>query len=61
MRLSRYLQTKTRQPEFLWRMVIGILVVGVGLGFVAQQVCQPEATKATVEAKKPKPGISWNL
>jgi len=40
-----YLQTKTRQPEFLWRMVLWILAVGVGLGFVAERVYQPDATK----------------
>lgn len=44
-----YLQTKTRQPEFLWRLVIGILAVGIGLGFVAQRVCQPTAKLAQPE------------
>ncbi len=36
------LKTKTRQPAFLWRMVIWILAVGIGLGFVAQKVWPPQ-------------------
>ncbi len=30
----QYLQAKTRSPAFLWRMVIGILAVGVAIGLV---------------------------
>ena len=37
-----YLRTKSRQPEFLWRMVLWILAAGVLLGYVAQQVTQPQ-------------------
>ncbi len=38
-----YLKTKTRQPAFLWRMVIWILAAGIGIGFVAEKVCQPQS------------------
>lgn len=37
-----YLQSKTRQPEFLWRMVIGILVAGVVVGYALQAVRSPQ-------------------
>ena len=37
-----YLQSKTRQPAFLWRLVIGILAVGIGIGFVADKIRQPK-------------------
>lgn len=40
-----YLKTKTRQPAFLWRMVIWILAAGIGLGFVAQKIYPPQATE----------------
>lgn len=30
----RWLQSRTRNPQFLWRMVIAILVAGVGIGLV---------------------------
>lgn len=36
-----YLKTKTRQPAFLWRMVIWILAAGIGIGFVAEKVWSP--------------------
>ncbi len=32
-----YLQQKTRTPAFLWRMVLGIVMVGMFAGFAAQQ------------------------
>ena len=35
------LRVKTRQPQFLWRMVLWILAAGVILGFAAQEVCSP--------------------
>ena len=40
------LRTKTRQPAFLWRMVLGIIATGIVLGFVAEKVWQPGATLA---------------
>lgn len=36
------LQAKTRQPKFLWRMVLGIIATGIVAGFVAQAVWQPK-------------------
>lgn len=41
MNWQSYLRTKTRQPEFLWRMVLSIVGLGVVLGFAAQTICQP--------------------
>ncbi len=35
-----YLKNKTRQPAFLWRMVIWILAAGICTGFVAEKVCR---------------------
>lgn len=40
-----YLKTNTRKPEFLWRLVLWILAAGIGLGFVAQRICQPESMR----------------
>ena len=37
-----YLRTRTRQPEFLWRMVAWILAVGVLTGYAAQELWQPD-------------------
>jgi len=37
------LRNKTRQPEFLWRMVIGIIAAGVVTGYAAQYFWQPAA------------------
>jgi len=66
-----YFKTKTRQPAFLWRMVIWILAAGVGLGFVAQKVYPPQAPgvqkpPATSDAGEPleklaKQGDWWQL
>jgi len=42
-----YLQTKTRTPAFLWRMVIGIIATGVVVGLVAQQFRGPAADPST--------------
>ena len=36
MTLRHYLQLKTRTPAFLWRMVIGILAVGIVGGFLVE-------------------------
>lgn len=41
MNLRSTLQSKSRQPRFLWRMVIGIIVAGIGIGYIAQSICQP--------------------
>ena len=38
------LRMKTRQPAFLWRMVIGIIAVGITLGFIAEKVWHPSTT-----------------
>lgn len=46
---QHYLRTRTRQPEFLWRMVIWVLAAGIGLGFVAEKVFQPGQTKSKQE------------
>lgn len=42
---QNYLRSRTRQPEFLWRMVIWVLAAGIGLGFVAEKVFQPGQPK----------------
>ena len=54
------LRLKTRQPAFLWRMVLGMLAVGVVLGYVAEKVWltgasyhqQPIASQAAWENLK---------
>lgn len=57
MNRSSYLKAKTRDPAFLWRMVIGIVAAGIGLGYVAQSVFQPEpATLVSQESFAPKSG-----
>ena len=43
MNWRRTLKSKSRQPRFLWRMVIGIIIVGIALGYLAQTICQPTA------------------
>lgn len=43
-----YLQSRTRRPEFLWRLVIGILVAGVVIGYVAEKVWRSEQTAPEV-------------
>ena len=35
------LQSKSRQPQFLWRMVLGIIVAGIAMGYLAQAICRP--------------------
>lgn len=35
------LQSKSRQPQFLWRMVLGIIVAGIAVGYVAQSIYRP--------------------
>jgi len=35
-----YLRVKTREPAFLWRMVLGIVLAGVVLGLVAERISQ---------------------
>ena len=35
------LQSKSRQPRFLWRMVISIIVGGIIVGYLAQSIGQP--------------------
>ena len=40
-----YLQTKTRQPAFLWRMVLGIIAAGMAVGFVVQHFSHPSARR----------------
>ncbi len=52
------LKTKTRQPAFLWRMVIWILACGIGLGFVAQKVWPPETV---LGAKEFSANTAWDL
>ncbi|MGI9427984.1 MAG: PrsW family glutamic-type intramembrane protease [Bythopirellula sp.] len=47
----QYLQSRTRQPEFLWRMVIWILAAGIALGFVAEKTWQPQQTDAAAEVQ----------
>ncbi len=36
------LQSKTRQPAFLWRMVAWIIAAGIVAGYAAQYFCAPE-------------------
>ena len=36
-----YLRTRTRQPEFLWRLVIWVLAAGIGSGYVADKFWRP--------------------
>ena len=43
------LQSKSRQPQFLWRMVLGIVVAGIAIGYLAQSICRP-SEGAQVEA-----------
>jgi len=43
MNWNSYLQRKTRDPAFLWRMVIWIIALGVVTGFLAQYWLQPQA------------------
>ena len=38
MHWRQYLRGRTRNPEFLWKMVLGILLAGVVLGFVVQWI-----------------------
>ncbi|MCA9230765.1 MAG: PrsW family intramembrane metalloprotease [Planctomycetales bacterium] len=37
-----YLKVKTRDPAFLWRMVLWIIAAGIVLGYVAQYFWQPQ-------------------
>ncbi len=39
-----YLRSRTRSPEFLWRMSLGILLAGAVLGFFAQWILARSAT-----------------
>lgn len=55
---QRYLQIKTRQPEWLWRVAIGIVVAGALAGLVAQwlppgvrQALIPKVDAATAQAE----------
>ena len=53
MNWRRTLQSKSRQPRFLWRMVLGIIVAGVALGYLAQSICQPKrVTDLEVEQRE---------
>ncbi len=49
MNWQSYLRTRTRQPEFLWRMVIWMLAAGIGVGYVAEKVYQPKHTEQRAE------------
>jgi len=52
-----YLRAKTRDPAFLWRMVIWIVAAGVGLGFAAQSIFLPEPqAEASLESHALKNG-----
>ncbi len=42
-----YLRSKTRDPAFLWRMVLWIIVTGIVLGYVAQSFRQPPGVADT--------------
>ncbi len=55
MNWQSYLRTRTRQPEFLWRMVIWMLAAGIGVGYVAEKVYQPTRTEQLTESKE-RPG-----
>ena len=37
---TSWLRSQTRRPEFLWRMVLGILLIGAAAGVVADLVCE---------------------
>ena len=56
------LKSQTRQPEFLWRMVLSILAAGIGLGFVAQRVSRPDAAKsvATQQEQENRSDPAWD-
>lgn len=57
MNRQRYLQAKTRDPAFLWRMVLWIIAAGVVLGYLAQFFWQPmPQTKEALESLAPKSG-----
>lgn len=47
---KNYLRTKTRNPAFLWRMVIGILVAGVLGGLLAERSFQHRGAAAEMLA-----------
>lgn len=55
---QNYLRTRTRQPEFLWRMVIWILAAGIGLGYVAEKIWQPDT--AVSNEQKAKQTEGWD-
>ncbi len=46
-----YLRVQTRRPEFLWRMVVWILAMGIGVGFAAQSFWKPTSGDAS-EARR---------
>ncbi len=52
-----YLSSKTRQPAFLWRLVIWILAAGIALGFVMQRRWQPNTTSSEVKLQSIE---AWN-
>jgi RsiW-degrading membrane proteinase PrsW (M82 family) len=51
-----YLRVKTRDPAFLWGMVIAILVGGAAIGLAVDMMVEPwMGPAATVEALEPEP------
>lgn len=42
MQLQPYLRSRTRHPEFLWQMVVGILLVGAAIAYLVQGDPQPD-------------------
>ena len=51
----QYLQSRTRRPAFLWRIVIAILVVGVAVGIAVEGrfAAPPEAARQLEQAVAP--------
>ena len=49
MNWQSYLRSRTRQPEFLWRMVIWILAAGVGIGYLAERIYQPNSANKVIQ------------
>lgn len=54
-----YLRTRTRQPEFLWRLVIWTLAAGIGAGYVAEKIYRP-GTPKTASTEIEKSVDAWN-
>jgi len=54
-----YLRAKTRDPAFLWRMVIWIIAAGVVLGYAAQYFFQP-APQIGVSVESVVPENDWD-